>query len=74
MARADRMASSNNHSTKESGSNEGTGSDGEQVGVGHGSSSTAEVRQVLFHNGIRLYYSSVDLSRDPCKGSIPYVY
>ena len=33
MACADRMASSNNHSAKESGSNEGTGSDGEQVGT-----------------------------------------
>ncbi len=42
--------------------------------VGHGSSSTAEVRQVLFHHRIRLYYPSLDLSRDPCKGSISYVY
>src|SRR6266705_6876786 len=29
--------------------------------VGHGSSSAAEVRRVLFHNRIRLYYPSFDL-------------
>ena len=42
--------------------------------VGHGGSFPAEVRRVLFHHRIRLYYPSLDLSRDPCKGSISYVY
>ena len=42
--------------------------------VGHGGSFTAVVRRVVFHYGIRLYYPSFDLSRDPYKGSISPVY
>ena len=42
--------------------------------VGQGGSFTAVVRRVVFHTGIRLYYPSFDLSRDPCKGSISLVY